>query len=101
MDIRFEREALDFANTTHDWIAQRSPERAAKWLDGLFQEVAALNKRYKLCPLAAESDSSGEQLREMLYGKRRGLMHRVLFTVQGDLIRIVAIRHAAQGPQSL
>jgi hypothetical protein len=29
------------------------------------------------------------------------LMHRVLFTVQGDLIRIVAIRHAAQGPQSL
>lgn len=47
--------------------------------------------------MAPESEDYGEQLRYLTYGKR-GDIFRILFTIRGDVIRIIALHHAAQGP---
>ncbi len=39
----------------------------------------------------------GVTVREAIFGRRPGVF-RIFFTVQGDVVSIVAIRHSAQGP---
>ena len=34
-------------------------------------------------------------LRELLIGRRRGIMHRILFTIDGDIVTIHRVSHAA------
>jgi hypothetical protein len=38
----------------------------------------------------------GEELRDLTYEKRSGV-HRILFTIHGDVIRIIELHHSAQG----
>jgi plasmid stabilization system protein ParE len=44
MEYRFEfaPRALAQAREVHDWIAESSPERAAKWYQGLFETIETL-----------------------------------------------------------
>jgi len=49
-----------------------------------------------LRPLAVEaSERFGLPIREALYGKRPGV-YRILYTVDDDVISVLAIRHSAQ-----
>ena len=36
-------------------------------------------------------------LRQMLYGRRRGIYH-ILFSIEGDIVFLHYIRHSARGP---
>ena len=47
------------------------------------------------CPIDPDSEVYGEEVRVLLYGKRRGV-YRVLFTIRGDTVHVLAVRHAAQ-----
>lgn len=79
-----------------DWIAERSPDAADRWLSGLRKAVAKLADHPALHPLAVEaSERFGIPIRQALYGKRRGV-YRILYTVEGDVISVLAIRHSAQ-----
>jgi uncharacterized DUF497 family protein len=80
-----------------DWIAVTSPERAEKWYRGLIAKIETLKTHPKRCPVAAESQAYGEQLRYLTYG-RRGDVFRVFFTIRDDMIRVIGLHHAAQGP---
>ncbi len=44
-----------------------------------------------------ESQQLGITIRQMLYGRRRGL-YRILFSVAGDTVTLHYVRHSAQGP---
>lgn len=95
--VEFAPAAYLQARQSHDWIAERSPERAARWYQQLLEKVGTL-KTYPLrCPLASESDALGYEVRQLLVGKRQGV-YRILFTVQGDVVQILAVRHSACGP---
>ena len=88
--------AEDDALAAFDWIAERSPAAAAHWLAGLRKAVAELAVRPLLHPLAVEvSERFGSPIREALHGKRRGV-YRIFYTVDDDVIRVLAIRHSAQ-----
>lgn len=85
---RAEAEAL----AAFDWIAERSPDAADRWLTGLRKTIAKLTDDPTLHPLAAEaSERFGLPIREALHGRHRGV-----YTVEGDVISILAIRHSAQ-----
>ena len=84
-------------NDRHDWIAERSPERAEKWYRGLFEKIETLKTHPRRCPVAAESVDHGEELHYLTYGQR-GDMFRILFAIRDDVIRIEALHHTAQGP---
>jgi len=49
-----------------------------------------------LHPLTVEtSERFGFPIREALHGKRRGA-YRILYTVEGEVITVLAVRHSAQ-----
>ncbi|MBI2203433.1 MAG: type II toxin-antitoxin system RelE/ParE family toxin [Candidatus Rokubacteria bacterium] len=77
------------------WIRRRSPAVAAVWFNGLDHAVASLEENPRRCSLAPEADAFLEEIRQLLYGKRRHV-YRILFTVVGRTVRVLHVRHAAR-----
>ena len=97
MAYRFEltRRALRDAEQAYDWIARDSRTHAARWYQGLFQRIRSLSDNPRRCPLAPESGAFDEEIRQLLYGRGRGI-YRILFVVRGELILILAVMHGAR-----
>src|SRR5688500_17687913 len=79
------------------WIARRSPGAAARWSRGIRRKIDTLSTLPSRCPVADETEAIGEEIRELLYGKRQGT-YRVLFQIRGDEVHVIAVRHGARGP---
>ncbi len=97
--FRFSPLAMAEADAAYDWIARNSPARAAEWYRGLFEKIETLRTHPRRCPLARESGAFGEEVRQLLYGKRRGV-YRILFAIREDTIVVFSIRHSARQPLS-
>jgi plasmid stabilization system protein ParE len=72
-----------------------SPTIAARWYNSLLKKIDTLRTHPTRCPLAAENDSFPIEIRELLHGRRRNVF-RIIFTIQGDVIHILYVRHGAQ-----
>jgi plasmid stabilization system protein ParE len=90
----FAPKAIEDAEITHDWMAKRSPRRAAEWYVKLFELIETLQQNPARCSLAPESDAFSEEVRQLLYGKRQK-MYRILFVIRNKVIHILRFRHAA------
>jgi plasmid stabilization system protein ParE len=77
------------------WLANRSERAARHWHAALREKVLSLEEHPERCPLAAEAESLGLPLRELLFGKRSGV-YRILFTVEGESVNVLHVRHAAR-----
>ena len=73
----------------------RAPQAAARWLAGLVEAINSLEQFPARCPLAPENGHFAEEIRQLLYGTRRDVF-RILFTIQGDTVHVLHIRHGAQ-----
>jgi len=79
------------------WIADQSPDAAARWYAGFQKAIAKLSKNPERHPVAEEeSELAGITLRQMLYGRRRGI-YRILFS-QGETLTVHSVRQSARGP---
>lgn len=74
------------------WIAERAPDSAVKWFNGLEAAIQTLKDFPQRCPLAEESRAFDLEIRQFVYGKRVGA-YRVLFTVVEDAVHILHVRH--------
>lgn len=74
-----------------------SSEQASQWYEGLLEAIESLSVMPKRCSLAKENEYFSQEIRQLLYGKKRNL-YRILFTVLEDssTVRILHIRHALQ-----
>jgi plasmid stabilization system protein ParE len=79
------------------YLQQRSRTGAARWHAGLTEALRSLEDQPERCGLAPEAEELGIELRQLLFGKRRGV-YRVLFTIDADTVNVLHIRHAAQRP---
>ena len=78
------------------WIRDRSKSPAAlRWARGLRAKIATLKSNPGRCPVDPDSAAYGAEVRLLLYG-RRGGVYRVLFTIQGNAVRVLTVRHSAQ-----
>ncbi len=77
-------------------IDQASQAVADKWLAGLDKAMATLETRPQRCPVAAEGDKFPEEIRELLYGRRKSGKHRIHFKIDGDTVFILYVRHTAR-----
>jgi plasmid stabilization system protein ParE len=59
------------------------------------EAVLSLQDNPDRCRLAPEAEFYPGQLRQLLYGKRRGI-YRILFEVQGDTVYVLRVRHGSQ-----
>src|SRR6476620_3612344 len=79
------------------WL-ERNGQRAfaARWRSGLLTDVVGkLETDPKRYPAADEAPDLGFDLRCLAYGRKRHI-YRVLFTIDGNEVNILRIRHAAQ-----
>jgi plasmid stabilization system protein ParE len=79
------------------WILGQSGSRAMalRWARDLRAEIATLTTSPQRCPIDPDSEVYGEEVRVLLYGKRRGV-HRVLFAIRGETVHVLTVRHSAQ-----
>lgn len=79
------------------WYRNRDAAFADQWFRGLMNAVATLQASPQRCALALEHELFPEEVRQLLYGKGRTAF-RVLFTIRGDTVYILLVRHVSQSP---
>lgn len=94
-ELRIARRAEADIDAAAAWMSRRSQIAAARWHDGLLKTARSLATNPERCRLADEASDLGIELRELLYGRRRGV-YRILFTIEAQTVNILRIRHAAQ-----
>lgn len=60
--------------------------------------MLSLSEMPRRCPTAPEAEKLGEQMRQLLYGRRSGV-YRIIFRIEEEpepVARILAIRHGAR-----
>ena len=83
--------ALADAGEAYFWINDQSAAAALRWYEGLMKAFRSLEKKPLRCPLAPESAFFEEEIRQLIYGK-----YRILFTVAGETVFVLRVRHSAQ-----
>ena len=78
------------------WLCdQRATAAANRWFDRLMACIDTLESHPERCRRADESDDVGLDLRELLFGKRRGVW-RILFVIDRQTVNILRVRHGAR-----
>ena len=96
--VAFTHRARADAIEAFRWIAEHSPGAADRWYAGLDRAIARLGEDPERHPVAEEeSEALGLTIRQMLYGRRRGV-YRILFSIEGDAVVLHYVRHSARGP---
>lgn len=85
--FRAVRDQLEIAR----WIVVESPAAADRWLDASHDAIKTLAEFPLRCPIAKESSEHREETRQLLFGE-----YRILFTVDGDAVVILHVRHSAR-----
>jgi plasmid stabilization system protein ParE len=87
--------AVADADDAHAWIAEQvSSAQAERWYQALFKQMETLTGQPTRCPLAAESGRFPEELRELLYGRRKN-KYRIIFTIRGRDVVVLFVHHGA------
>lgn len=77
------------------WIAEDSPDHAAAWFNGWVDALKTLAHSPRRCAKAPEDPFFEEEIRQLLYGKRRGV-YRILFTIRKNEVHVLHVRHSAR-----
>jgi hypothetical protein len=82
-----------------DWLTKRSSAHAADRLSAQFYEsLSRLEANPFSCGLAYENRHFAHEVRHLLFEASKGQTYRALFTVQGDVVRILCIRAPGEKP---
>ena len=77
------------------WAENRSSEQAIRWYDGFYESLQSLENMPEKHQLARENAQFKDELRESYFGLSRRT-HRAVFRIDGDIVRVLAVRHLAQ-----
>lgn len=73
------------------YIAQDSVEAALKWYDLMEEKIQTLETLPARCPIAEESRYFDFEVRQLIIGN-----YRVLFRIEGTIVRILHVRGSRQ-----
>jgi plasmid stabilization system protein ParE len=86
------------ADAILEWLhSQHATDAAVAWFRGLGEAIDSLAQFPSRCPLAHEDREFDFEVRQLLYG-RKPHIYRVLFTIEGDVVRVLHIRHGRRKP---
>lgn len=88
--------AIRDLDAARDFIRQSAPETADRWYLSALETLLQLEKNPQIWPLAPEDVEFTFDLRQFLFRTKSRLANRVLFTIVGDEVRILAIRRPGQ-----
>ena len=79
---------------TYRWLrTEAGPERARTWRAELADALHSLAEFPQRCPIAPEAQGLQPPVHQLLHQS-----HRILFTIAGQEVRILHVRHTARGP---
>ncbi len=83
--------------STYAYLRRKNPHAANAWLIGIRATIYTLRSMPERCGRAAEADSTGLDVRELLHGKRQGTF-RILFTIGPGSVLIRHVVRANRRP---
>jgi plasmid stabilization system protein ParE len=92
------KRAGDDADRIYEWIAAKSPQGAIRWLQALEDALAQLESTADQWGVAPESEDLGIVIRQKLFKTRRGRIYRLLYSIDGNQVRVLRVRGPGQGP---
>ena len=92
--------AKDDLKTVYGYIRDRAPREARDWMKRARQAAKSLARHPRRCPLAPESDSFDEPIRQLFFGSGNRGTYRFLFVVLGDAVYVLHVRHGSMLPLS-
>ena len=93
--VRISRKAEIEIEAAYEWLKQSNASYADRWFQGLMNRLATLQEKPKRCSLATENNVFPEEVRQLLYGKRKNV-YRILFVIRESTVFIVYVRHSKQ-----
>lgn len=76
------------------WLwSEGAGDTGIRWFLAMEDAIALLSRLPKSCPLAPENERFPFEVRQLLYG-HKPRVYRTLFTIDGDLVNVLHIRHA-------
>jgi plasmid stabilization system protein ParE len=86
------------ALTILEWLlAQHAGDAGLRWFLAMEDAIASLGTFPERCPLAPESTRFPFKVRHLFYG-RKPHVYRILFTIEGDIVHVLHIRHGRRMP---
>jgi plasmid stabilization system protein ParE len=90
------RAQQDMQEAARWWADNRSAVQANRWLAELDRQLQAIGQSPERNSPSPEDGQVPYPLREIHFGLGRRPTHRAVFTVVGDLVIVLAVRHLAQ-----
>jgi plasmid stabilization system protein ParE len=78
------------------WAEHRSKRQADRWYDGLAKAIAHLAEDPERHSRSKEKDRFTYEIRDLLFGLGRRLTHRAVFTIRGEDVVVLTVRHVGQ-----
>jgi len=81
-----------------EWLlVHQAGDAGLRWFAAMEDAIASLATFPQRCPLAPENARFTFEVRQLFYG-RKPHVYRILFTVDGDAVHILHIRHGRRMP---
>jgi plasmid stabilization system protein ParE len=76
-------------------LAHQAPYHGTLWFDRFEQSILSLSEYPERCPLEPNLSTPRRQVRKLLFGRRRSV-YRIYFTIIGDVVQVLHVRHGAR-----
>ena len=93
--VRITREADGQILAIKNYIAEDSPDSARRWRIGLRERLRSLKDFPDRHEIAFPASEVGRDVRHTFFGT-----YRILYTIDGNSVVIVSVRHGARQPLS-
>ena len=90
------RAKADLRRNLQWWATHHDEGQALRWYEAIHDAIATLADNPRRCVLARENPKVADEIRELHFGLASRPTHRVIFVVDDDAVRVLAVRHAAQ-----
>jgi plasmid stabilization system protein ParE len=78
------------------WAEHRSKPQADRWYAGLTKAIADLSENPQRHGQSRERQRFAYEIRDLLFGLGRPPTHRAVFTIRGEEVVVLSVRHVAQ-----
>jgi plasmid stabilization system protein ParE len=91
-------EAESDLRAAYRYIRRHAPRSAHQWIRRVRQGVKTLSHHPERCPLAQESTSFDEPIRELLFGAGNRGTYRIIFVLIDRSVYVLHVRHGSMLP---
>ena len=89
--VELSREALENAERLYEWVTEAAPLHGPLWFNRLLAAIQSLQTFPRRCAYATENERFPFETRHLLFGRKPNV-HRVVFTIEGDVVYVLRIR---------